>query len=169
MKEMLMSIKTNRLLWLVLVVISVSITAITVARTRNGQGVLAKAKVNALNENGVAVANMIDAPNAPASPAPQDPTLRGVAQIVRFTIYDSGIYPREARVNAGLVVIQVEDMAGDSPGVVIRSETRQVVGQIMRTLRLRRGNGRLRLPAGRYQVHELSDRANTATLIVEPQ
>jgi hypothetical protein len=161
-----MSAKTKRL-WPVLVVITVSLAAFTVASTRTGKQAMEKAEVNTPQGEAPAV-NMMEVPSAPASPAVQDPTLRGVAQIVRFTIYDSGIYPREAQVSAGLVVIQVEDMAGDSPGVVVRSESRQVVGQIMRAVH-RRGNGRLRLPPGRYQIHELSDRANTATLIVEPQ
>lgn len=163
-----MSIKIKRLLWPVLVVILVAIVAFTVASTQAGKGGLPGAEINAPDGKGLAVVNTIEGSNAPASPAAQEPGLRGVAQVVRFTVYDSGIYPREARVNAGLVAIQVEDMAGDSLGVVIRAESRQVVGQIMRVPHRRRGNGRLRLQPGRYRIHELNNPASAALLIVEP-
>ena len=91
----------------------------------------------------------------------------GSVQIVRFTVYDAGIFPREARVSADRVAIQFEDLTGDSGGLFIRNERSEMVGQVVRSPNRWRGSTRVTLAPGRYQVYDSSRPANQATLIVQ--
>src|SRR2546430_12780747 len=61
------------------------------------------------------------------------PTKHGPVQVVRFTLYDAGIYPRQARVEKGLVAITIEDFSGGTSGLVVQrlnGNTRQSVGTV---------------------------------------
>jgi len=93
----------------------------------------------------------------------------GPAQMVRFTLYDAGIFPREARVSAGQVVIYLEDVSGNSAGlVVIESTSRLTLGQVIRSQGQGRGSSRLAMVPGSYEVFDASRPGNRARLIVEP-
>ena len=97
-------------------------------------------------------------------------TQRGPVQVVRFAIYDVGIYPREAHVAKGLVAVSIEDLSGGSTGLEIERETGNAperVGRVPREV-YARGRTDLRLEPGRYRVYMTDHPANQAVLIVEP-
>lgn len=96
------------------------------------------------------------------------PTVRGPAQMVHFTVYDAGIFPREVRVRAGAVALHIEDMSGGSAGLVVANEALQTVAQVVRRPQRWRDNARVSLVPGRYTVYDASRPMNRATLIVEP-
>jgi hypothetical protein len=96
------------------------------------------------------------------------PPAPGPAQMVRFTVYDAGIFPREAHAGPGLVALYFEDMSGDSAGLVVASESLQTVAQVVRSPGRWRGKVRVSLLAGRYTVYDASRPTNRATLIIEP-
>jgi hypothetical protein len=101
---------------------------------------------------------------------------REPVQVVRFTLYDVGIYPREAVVNKGLIAILIEDLSGGSQGLALvrekglalDRETGGAITQVRREGKHWRGRGEIKLPPGRYRVYDSSRPANRATLIVEP-
>jgi hypothetical protein len=95
-------------------------------------------------------------------------TLRGPAQIARFTVYDAGIFPREAQVRSGPVVIRAEDLSGEATTLLIRSEARQLLGQVVRGESQSRGSTRLTLTPGTYQICDAGKPTRCATLLVEP-
>jgi hypothetical protein len=87
--------------------------------------------------------------------------------MVRFTVYDAGIFPREARASAGLVALHFEDMSGGSAGLVVVGESLQTVGQVVRRPQRWRDNARISLVPGRYTVYDASRPTHRATLIIE--
>ena len=95
-------------------------------------------------------------------------TPHGPAQIVRFTVYDSGIFPHEARVSAGSVALHMEDMSGNSTGLTVASESLQTMAHVIRRPQRWRDNATVSLPVGRYTVYDASRPTHRATLIVEP-
>ena len=95
-------------------------------------------------------------------------TTTGPAQLVRFTVYDAGIFPKEVRVSAGSVVLRLEDMSGASAGLLVTGESLQTMGQVVRRPHHWRENARISLSPGRYTVFDPSRPANRARLIVEP-
>jgi hypothetical protein len=102
------------------------------------------------------------------SPQQLSPVELGPAQMVHFTIYDAGLFPREARVSAGAVALHLEDMSSGSAGLVVANESLQTVAQVVRRPQRWRDNARVSLVPGRYTVYDLSRPANRAILIVEP-
>lgn len=99
------------------------------------------------------------------SPTPEP---RGRAQIVHFTLYDVGIFPSEARANPGLVAIYIDDLSGNTQGLVIERESGQRLGQVTRAQNRSRGRARIALGRGVYRVYDAGRPANRAKLIVEP-
>ena len=97
----------------------------------------------------------------------QLPLMRGPAQIVRFTVYDAGIFPTEARVKPGSVLIQAEDLAGTAETLLLRTQNNLVIGQIVRGESQSRGSARNTLTTGVYEVCEVGQRPKCATLNVE--
>lgn len=95
------------------------------------------------------------------------PTGGAPAEIVRFTVYDAGIFPREARASAGVVALHFEDMSGGSAGLIVVSESLQAVGQVVRPPQRWRENARIALVAGSYTVYDASRPLNRATLIID--
>ena len=92
-------------------------------------------------------------------------------QVVRFTLYDTGIYPHEARANPGSVTISIEDLTGSSDGLLIqRVDTtgRMPVGAVNKAGRLLRVRKELQLPRGNYEVVDSTRPENRALLIVVP-
>src|SRR5215471_12470847 len=67
--------------------------------------------------------------------APQAGPAHGPVQVVRFALYDVGIYPHEAHVGKGLIAITTEDLSGGSPGVIVEQavgKSRVSVGSVQR-------------------------------------
>ena len=92
-------------------------------------------------------------------------------QVVRFTLYDTGIYPHEARANPGSVTISIEDLTGSSDGVLIQrvdTNGRMPVGAVNKAARLLRVRKELQLPRGTYEVVDSTRQENRALLIVAP-
>jgi hypothetical protein len=95
----------------------------------------------------------------------------GPVQNVHFTLYDVGIYPREAQVEKGLVAISIEDQSGGSSGVMVErveGSARVVQGRVNRLRNRFRARDELLLTPGRYEVHDAERPDNKALLIVEP-
>jgi len=90
-------------------------------------------------------------------------------QVLRFALYDAGIYPREARVEQGVVVISLVDYTGGSEGLIIEREVnggREHAGLAKRSGKHWRGRQELKLKHGTYCVYDASRPENRATLIV---
>jgi len=93
---------------------------------------------------------------------------QGAVQMVRFTVYDAGVFPQKTRVHQGMVAIYMEDVSGNSAGLVVQSEALLRIAQVTRGIGKWRGSTRIPLTAGRYQLFDASRPNNKATLIVEP-
>ena len=92
-------------------------------------------------------------------------------QVVRFTLYDTGIYPHEARANPGSVTIAIEDLTGSSDGLLIQrvdTSGRIPVGVVTKAARLLRVRKELQLPRGTYELIDSTRQENRALLIVAP-
>lgn len=169
-----MSKKQQRVLWPVLTILLITASAFVFASARSGRGALSDTEVresrqpNAGSISASAVANEIT-PTA-AQSLPLGPK-HGPVQVVRFTLYDAGIYPREARVDKGLVAIIIEDLSGGTGGLIVARDngnSRSQVGGVQRFEHHWRGRSELEMTPGRYVVYDLSRPLNHATLIVEP-
>ncbi|HKY43279.1 MAG TPA: hypothetical protein VJM50_09305 [Pyrinomonadaceae bacterium] len=93
-------------------------------------------------------------------------------QVVRFTLYDTGIYPHEARANPGSVTISIEDLTGSSDGLLIQrvdTNGRVPVGALNKAARLLRMRKELQLPRGTYELVDSTRPENRALLIVAPE
>lgn len=97
----------------------------------------------------------------------QLPITRGPTQVVRFTVYDAGIFPTEARVKPGSVLIRAEDLTGTAETLLVQTQNRQVIGQIVRGESQWRGSARLTLTTGVYQVCDVGQITKCASLNVE--
>ncbi len=112
------------------------------------------------------LANVVAA--APATPAA---TERGPVRMIRFVLLDTGLYPREMRVNAGLINLAVEDETGISEGLVVEriiNNSRERLTTIRRLPDAKRGRELMRLTPGQYVIYDASKPNNKANLIVEP-
>jgi hypothetical protein len=90
---------------------------------------------------------------------------------VRFTLYDVGIYPQEARANPGRVAIAIEDLTRSSTGLVIErveQNARVPVRVDGKAKDLMRSRSELVLSPGRYELADAARPGNRAVLIVEP-
>lgn len=107
---------------------------------------------------------------APGATIPQQllPIQSGPAQMVRFTVYDAGIFPKEAHAGVGLLTLYIEDRTGSSAGLMVLSESAQPVAQVIRRPQRWRDHAQISLVPGRYTVYDASHLLNRATLIVEP-
>ncbi len=98
-------------------------------------------------------------------------SLVGPIRNLRFVLHDAGIRPSEMRIKAGLVNILIEDKTNVSQGVrlqrVLGSE-RTLFGEVQKAAATLRGRSRLRLPAGQYELQDISKPGNKAVIVVEP-
>ena len=105
----------------------------------------------------------------PSSAVHSPPAGERRVQVVRFTLYDTGIYPQEARVSPGPITISIEDLTGSSDGLIIErvdSTGRMPVGLMNKTAKLLRMRKELQLPKGSYEVIDSTRKDNRALLIV---
>lgn len=95
----------------------------------------------------------------------------GPVQMVRFSLYDSGILPREAYAEKGRVMVVLDDHTGVSDELSVERENSGGyvgVGRVRRAEDKRRGKSEFHLGPGRYRVFASNRPANRALLIVEP-
>ena len=164
-----MSAKQRKIFWPLLVISCVTVIALAVGSARSSRSAESVAKVvRSPQASGTSVDAIKLGVTAMSSTTPQGTPLLGPAQMVRFTLYDAGIFPREARVSAGQVVIYIEDVSGNSAGLVVQNESSLTLGQVVRSQGQWRGSSRIALLPGRYEVFDASRPANRARLIVEP-
>ena len=95
----------------------------------------------------------------------------GPVQLVRFTVYDVGIYPEEVRVRPGPVTFSIEDLTTSSSGWIVErvdQNPRLRVGVVNRVTNRLRTRAELILLPGRYELSDAIRREVRAELIVEP-
>lgn len=108
---------------------------------------------------------------APNQVVEQGPSERGPVRMIRFVLLDNAVYPRQMRVNQGLINLVAEDDTGVSEGLVVErvvSDDRERITTIRRRAELKRGRELIRLTPGQYIVYDASKPNNKADLIVEP-
>lgn len=96
---------------------------------------------------------------------------RGPVRMIRFVLLPDGVYPRQMRVDHGLLNIALEDKTEGSAGLLIESvvgDQRTRVTQISRAEKHWRGRVLVRLTPGRYVVSDASQPSRQAELIVSP-
>jgi hypothetical protein len=92
-------------------------------------------------------------------------------QVVRFTLYDVGIFPREVHVNTGIIAITIEDLSGAEASAEVMREvglSHELVSLVTRAEYEWRGRKDVLLPPGRYAVSMTGHPENSAALVVEP-
>ena len=97
---------------------------------------------------------------------PQEPL-----QVIKFSLFEDGIYPREAHVDKGLIAVTIEDYSGGSPGVIVDRETGAApvpAGRVDRGGPHWRSRNELKLEPGQYRVYMADRPTNQALLVVEP-
>ncbi len=131
--------------------------------------------VVAISSNASAISNLFTkamvAEPTHASSTLQDRSERGPVRMIRFTLLKDGIFPRELRVQPGLLNIAIEDRTNSTSGLVIQRITgseESRVGEVKRFADHWRGRELIRLERGRYRVFDASQPRNQAQLIVEP-
>lgn len=95
---------------------------------------------------------------------------RGPTQLVRFVLFDAGIFPEEVHARSGLVIVSIEDETRISSGLAIVQDTSSAsiqIGVVQRVQNHWRGRSQLRLGPGRYRVFDTSRTTNEAVLIVQ--
>lgn len=96
---------------------------------------------------------------------------KGPVRMVRFTLFDTGIYPHEVKVEAGLVNLAMEDKSGNASGLVVERITgneRSRVGEVGKSVNHVRGRQVLKLTPGEYRVFDQSRPQYQALLLVQP-
>ena len=95
---------------------------------------------------------------------------RGPVRMIRFVVLHDGIYPRQLRVDQGLLNIALEDKTNESNGLLIESvigDQRTRVTQVTRAEKHWRGRTLVRLTPGRYVVSDASNPNHQAELVVK--
>jgi hypothetical protein len=108
---------------------------------------------------------------AAAAAVNQGASERGPVRMIRFVLLDTGLYPRQLRVNKGLINLAVEDETGISEGLVLErvvNGARERITTVRRRSDARRGRELMPLTPGQYVVYDASKPNNKADLIVEP-
>jgi len=93
------------------------------------------------------------------------------ARVVKFSLFEGGVYPREVHVDSGPIAIAIEDYSGGAMGLVVEREAGQAlerVGHVQRDGPGWRGSSVITLEPGRYPVSMADRPSNRALLVVEP-
>ena len=93
------------------------------------------------------------------------------SRLVKFSLFEDGIYPREVHIQQGLIAITIEDYSGSSPGLVVERENStslEQVGRVERAGAHWRGRQELKLTPASYWLHMADRPDNRALLVVEP-
>jgi len=118
------------------------------------------------NSSAAAASNNITASNGASSSPPTEVA----AQTVRFTVYDVGILPRQAKARAGNVARAIEDLSGASAELVVAKINGNGVaaGRVGRSPGSWRVRTVIRLVPGTYEVFDANRPNNRAELVVTP-
>jgi hypothetical protein len=119
------------------------------------------------NSSATAASNNITASNGASSSPPTEVA----AQTVRFTVYDVGILPRQAKARAGNVALAIEDLSGASAELVVAKMINGngvAAGRVGRSPGSWRGRTVIRLVPGTYEVFDSNRPNNRAELVVTP-
>jgi hypothetical protein len=111
------------------------------------------------------------AASQPTSAAVAQATPKEPARVVKFQLFEDGIYPREVHVDKGLLAINIEDYSGGTAGLVVERETGglpEQVGRVERSGAHWKGKSQMRLSPGQYKVYMADRPANRALLVIEP-
>lgn len=114
---------------------------------------------------------MIDTTESPAPSIQSSQKERGPVRMVRFTLYEGGIFPRTLRVQAGLINLALEDQTKASTGLIVERITgneRARVSTVQRFDNHWRGKQLIKLTPGQYRVIDATRPEYQAELIVEP-
>ena len=106
-----------------------------------------------------------------SSASSQQTSARGPVRMIRFVLLHDGLYPRQMRVDQGLLNIALEDKTDGSEGLLIESvigDQRTKVTQVTRAEKHWRGRMLVRLTPGRYVVSDASHPNHQAELIIDP-
>lgn len=109
--------------------------------------------------------------NSSATAASGSPPTEVAAQTLRFTVYDVGILPREAKARAGKVALAIEDLSGTSTELVVsrmNNGNGVAEGRVARSPGSWRGRTVIRLVPGTYEVFDANRPNNRAELVVTP-
>lgn len=93
------------------------------------------------------------------------------AQTVRFTVYDVGIFPRQAKARAGKVALAIEDLSGANAELVVakmNNGAAATAGRVRRSPGAWRGRTVIQLLPGTYEVFDSDRPNNRAELVVTP-
>src|SRR5215510_6352126 len=99
----------------------------------------------------------------------QQPAVRGPVQNLRFTLYDTGIFPKQQHARPGNVAISFEDRTHRSTGLVVQREAggmNDAVGQVRSPSDQARGKAQFSLGVGHYVVFDASQPNNRAALVI---
>jgi hypothetical protein len=116
-------------------------------------------------------ANLSVTSQPPPAPSQSVSPVKGPVQLIRFTLYDAGIFPREAFASKGIIAISIEDLSGGTTGLVVERRngiTPDRKGLVTRANNQWRGRSDLMLQEGVYDLYMADRPDNRATLIVEP-
>ncbi len=166
--------KKSKVFWAALLTLLVCVGALALAAGRSLSVVGSEETTVPASQAGSALTMTGPSRLMPASDAVTEPNVipaHGPVHVVRFTLYDAGIYPREVRVDKGLVAITIEDLSGGTSGLVVErvnGNGRVSIGSVQRFERHWRGREELQLQPGSYEVHMADRPNNRALLIVEP-
>lgn len=119
------------------------------------------------SSSAIAASNNITASNDTSGSPPTEVA----AQTVRFTVYDVGILPREAKARAGNVTLAIEDLSGTSTELVVsrmNNGNGVAEGRVARSPGSWRGRTVIRLVPGTYEVFDANRPNNRAELVVTP-
>jgi len=161
----MMSKKQKRVFWPALIILAIAGSAFVFAKARSSPATVNSAVTSPSHLDTGETVSPAAADKALDSTIPQGS--QGPVQMIRFTVYDAGIFPKEARASRGWVAIHLQDMSGVSSGLVVLNESRQTLGQIVLDQRHWRANGRLHLEPGHYRIFDATQPRNWASLIVE--
>ena len=167
-----MSKKQQRVFWPALIILSIVTSAFVFANTRRSRAIVnLAANAPRLVDTDGTTSPQAGKVKAFTSVMPQGLQRHGPVEVVRFTLYDAGIYPRQARVEKGVVAITIEDLSGGTSGLVVQrvnGNARQSVGTVQRIQNHWRGRQELQLEPGNYEVFMADRPNNKAQLIVQP-
>lgn len=95
----------------------------------------------------------------------------GRVQMIKFLLFEEGIYPRNMTIHEGLINLTVEDKTHRSQGLAverINENAMASVGRVETVGEYGRGRELLRFVPGTYRVSDMSNPQNNSILVVEP-
>jgi hypothetical protein len=156
--------KTRRILLSTLALLSIAAGALVFANAPKNRATQTT-KIALQPDSDGSVSASVKALN---SAIPQGVSPLGPVQMIRFTVYDSGIFPAEAHAKAGTVAIFLEDVTGSSLGLTVDGAQGLALASIVRDVGRWRGSVRIVLAPGQYRISELGQAGHKAILVVEP-